>query len=121
MQMRTARVSGGAADAEHFPMRHGRTAQYRTGLHRDRTHVPIVCVVTVGMMQADVNAQVHLMVLRVPPTGINDLVCVRRGIHRAVRDAVSHAIMPIVIYPVSKAMGPGSTRARRAGSGLWWT
>ncbi len=65
-------------------------------------------------MQADVDTEIDAVILRVPPTGIDDLVCVRGGIDGAVGDAIIHAIVTIVVDPVTKAVGPVSARARVA-------
>ena len=95
-------------------MRDQGAAHERTGLHRDRAHMPVIRVVAVGVMQADVNAEVDLVVLRVPPAGVDDLVCIGGGIDGAIRDAIIHAVVTIVIDPVAEAVGPVRTRARIA-------
>jgi len=70
-------------------------------------------------MQADIDAKVDLMVLRVPPTGINDLVCICCGVYRPIGNAIVHAIMTIVIHPIAEAIRPIPTRTRVANTGLW--
>lgn len=82
--MRTTGIPGRAADAQHFPMRHERAARRRTGLHRDRAHVSVIRIVAIGMMQADINAEIDLVILWIPPAGIDDLVRICRSIHRPV-------------------------------------
>ena len=99
----------------------------RTGLHCDRTHVTVISVIPVGMVQADVNAEVDLMILRIPPTGVDDLVGIRRGVDGSVGDAIIHAIVTIVINPIAETVRPVSTRTRVADTRLgrrcarrWW-
>jgi hypothetical protein len=70
-------------------------------------------------MQADIDAEIDLMILRIPPTGINDLVCICRSIHRSIGNAIVHAIMAIVIHPIAKAIRPISTCTGVANAGLW--
>ena len=48
-------------------MRHGDTARRTASLHSDRTHVSIIRVVAIGMMQADINAEIDLVILWIPP------------------------------------------------------
>jgi len=50
-------------------------------------------------MQADVDAKVDLVILRVPPTGVNDLICIRRGVDRSIGDPIIDSVMTIVIHP----------------------
>ena len=88
-------------------------------MHRDRAHVPVIGVVAIGVMQADINAEVDFVVLRVPPAGIDDLVRICRRIHGTIRDPVVHAIVTIVIDPITKAVGPVSARAGVTYSRLW--
>ena len=80
----------------------------------------VIGTVSIGMMQADVNAKVDLVVLWIPPTGVDDLVRIGRGIHRPIRDAIVHAIVTIVIDPIAQAVRPVSTCACVTDSGLWW-
>ena len=80
--------------------------------------MPVIGIVSIGVVQADVDAEVNLVVLRVPPTGINNLVCICRSIDGAIRNAVIHAVMTIVIDPVTKAVRPVSARARVADASL---
>lgn len=79
----------------------------------------VIGVVTVRVTQTDIDAQVDLVVLRIPPARVDDLICVRRGIYWTVRNAIIHAIMTIVIDPVPQAVGPVPTLARVADSGPW--
>ena len=81
-------------------------ARCRTGLHRDRTHVSVIGVVAVGMMQADIDAEIDLVILRVPPTRVDDLIRICCGIHRAVGNAIVYAVVTIVIHPVTQAVRP---------------
>jgi hypothetical protein len=46
--------------------------------------MPIISVVAVRVVQTDVDTKVDLVILRVPPTGVNNLICIRRGIDGAV-------------------------------------
>ena len=80
-------------------MRDKCAADYGAGLHRDRTHVPVIGIVAVRVMQADVDAKVDLVILRVPPTGVNDLICIRRGVDRSIGDPIIDSVMTIVIHP----------------------
>jgi hypothetical protein len=112
-------ITGGAADSKHFTMRHKGAARGKAGLYRDRTHVPVVSVVAIGMMQADIDTKVDLVILRIPPTCINDLVRICRGIHGPVRNAIVNAIMTIVIHPGTQAIRPIRPGARIANTGLW--
>jgi hypothetical protein len=57
-------------------MREESTPGRGTRLYRDRTHVPVIGIVSIRMMQADIDAEINLVVLRVPPTGVDDLVFV---------------------------------------------
>jgi hypothetical protein len=82
--------------------------------------VAIIGAVSVRMMQADVNAKVNLVILRVPPTGVDDLVCIGGGVNGAIGNAVVHAIVTIVIDPVAEAVRPVAASARVADSGLGW-
>jgi hypothetical protein len=81
--------------------------------------VPVIGIVTIGMMQADINAEVDPVILRVPPTGIDDLVCVRRGVHGTIRNAIVYAVVTIVIDPIAEAVRPVSARAGVANACLW--
>ena len=69
-------------------------------------------------MQADVNAEIDLVILRIPPAGIDDLVCIRRGVDGTIRDAIVHAIVTIIIDPIAEAVRPVSARARVADTRL---
>ena len=89
----------------------------------------VIGVVSVGVVQANVNAEVYFVVLRVPPPGIDDLVRIRGGIDGAIGNAIVHTVVAIVVDPVSQAIGPipsgagitdtrlGRRRARRRGRG----
>ena len=89
-------------------------------MHRDRAHVPVIRAVSIGMMQPDVDTKVDFVILRIPPAGIHDLISIRRGIDGAIRDAVVHAVVTIVVDPIAEAVGPVTARARVANSSLWW-
>src|ERR1041384_4953479 len=72
------------------------------------------------MMQADIDTKIDLMVLRIPPAGVNDLIRIRRGIDGPVGNAVVNAIVTIVIHPGAQAVRPigsspgvANTRLRR--------
>jgi hypothetical protein len=82
--------------------------------------VTVIGVVAVRMMEADINPEIDLVILRVPPTRVDDLICICRGIDGTVRDAIIHAIMTVVIDPITKAVRPVSTLACIADPGLWW-
>jgi hypothetical protein len=69
-------------------------------------------------MQADINTEVDPVILRVPPTGVDDLVRIGGGIHGAIGDAVIHAVVTIIIDPVTEAVGPVRTRTRIANARL---
>ena len=118
--MWTSRIPSCAADAKHFAMWHERASRCGTGLHRDRTHVTIIGVVAVGMTEADVNPEIDFVILGIPPTRVDDLVCICRGIDGTVRDAIIHAIMTVVIDPIAQAVRPVSTLPCIANPGLWW-
>ncbi len=79
----------------------------------------IIGAVSIGMVQADVNTKIDSVVLRVPPTGVDDLVRIGCGVHRTIGDTVVHAVVTIVIDPVAETVGPVSARACVADSGLW--
>src|SRR5215211_581930 len=118
--MRTARVTGRAADAKYFAVRDECAARGGTGLQRNRAHVPVIGAVSIGVMQTDINAEVDFVVLRVPPARIDDLVCIGRSVDRAVRDTVVHAIVTIIIDPIAEAVGPVSARAGITYASLRW-
>ncbi len=63
------------------------------------------------MMQADVNTKVDLVILWIPPTRVDDLVCIRRGVDGTIGNAKVYAIVTIVVHPVAEAVGPVSARA----------
>ena len=100
-------------------MRHKSATGRRTCLHSDRTHVTIVCVVAVGMMQADINAKIDLVILRIPPARVDDLISIRRGVNRTIRDAIVHAIMTIIKHPITEAVRPVSSTSYITNSSLW--
>ncbi len=104
--MRTGGIAGRAADAQHLSMRDRGAAHRRAALYRDRAHVSVIGVVPVRMMQADINAKIDLVILRIPPAGIHDLVRVGCCIHGAIGDAEVYAVMPIVVHPIAQAVGP---------------
>ena len=116
--MRTAGIAGRTADAKHLSVWDNGATYERTGLHCNRAHVPIIGVIPVGMVQADVNAEVDPVILRIPPAGIDDLVCVCGGVDGTIRDAVVHAIVTIVINPIAEAVRPVSTCTRVADTRL---
>ena len=68
----------------------------------------VISVVSIGMMQADINAEIDLVILRVPPARIDDLVCICRGINGTIGDAIIHAIVTIIIDPIAQAIRPVS-------------
>lgn len=111
MQMRARGIAGRAADPEKFTMRHRGTPDRGTCLYGNGTHVSIIGVVAVGMMQANVDAKIDAVILRIPPAGIHDLVCICSSVDGAVRDAIIHTIVTVVIHPVPKAVGPVSAAA----------
>ncbi len=97
-----------------------RCASHRpTWLHSDRAHMSVVCVVSIGMMQANVNAKIDFMILWIPPTRIDDLICICRGIYRPIRDAIVDTIVTIVPDPVAQTIRPISPTSRIANTGLW--
>lgn len=86
--------------------------------------MPVISIVAIGMVQTDIDAEIDLVILRVPPARIDDPVCIRRGIHGTIRDAIVHTVVTIVIDPITKAVRPvrtctcianSSLRRRRAG------
>lgn len=99
-------------------MRHRRTSDRGTCLHGNRTHVSVIGIVAVGMMQANVDAKIDPVILRIPPAGIHDLVCIRSCIDGTIRDTIIHAVMAVVVYPATKAVGPVSAAAGIAYAGL---
>jgi hypothetical protein len=70
------------------------------------------------MVQANVNAEVDPVILRIPPAGIDDLICICGGVDGTIRDAVVHAIVTVVIDPIAEAVRPVSTRTRVADTRL---
>jgi hypothetical protein len=66
--------------------------------------VTIIGVVSIRVMQTDINTEVDFVILRIPPAGIDDLVRIRRGIDGTIRDAVVHAIVTVIIDPVAEAV-----------------
>lgn len=101
-------------------MGYERTSRRRTGLHCDGAHVSIISVVTVWVMQADIDAEIDLVILRVPPAGVDDLVGIRCSVHGAIRDAVVHAIMTVVVDPIAEAVRPISALPCVANPRLRW-
>ncbi len=93
-------------------MRHEDAARRRTSLHRNGAHVSIKSIVAIGMMQADIYAQVDLMVLRIPPACIDDLIGIRRSIDGAITDAIIEAIVTVIPHPIAEAVRPVSAAAR---------
>ena len=85
-------------------MRHGGASDGGTLLYSNGTHVSVICVVAVGMMQADIDTEIDPVILRVPPASIDDLICVGGGVDGAIRDAIIDAIVTIVIDPITKAV-----------------
>jgi hypothetical protein len=63
--------------------------------------VTVISGISIGMMQADINAKIDLVILWVPPARVDDLVCVCSGVNGTVSDAIIHAIMAIIGDPVS--------------------
>jgi hypothetical protein len=72
------------------------------------------------MMQTNVDAKVDLVILRIPPAGIYNLVCICCGIDGTICNTVIHSIMPIVKQPVTDAVRPISTSSYVTNAGLWW-
>jgi len=58
------------------------------------------------MMQADINPKIDLVILRIPPACVDDLVCVCRGINGTICDAIIHAVMTVVRDPVAQTVRP---------------
>ena len=100
-------------------MRHEGATRCGAGLHRNGAHMSVISIVTIGMTQTDINAQIDLVILRVPPTRVDNLICICGRVHGAIRDAIIHAIVPIVINPIAEAVRPVPTLPRIANSGLW--
>lgn len=73
-------------------------------LHRNRAHVPIVCIESIGMMQPNINAEADPVILRVYPASIDDLICIGGSIDRTIGDAVIYAVMTVVPDPIAKAI-----------------
>lgn len=94
-------------------------ARRGTGLDCNRAHVPVIGAVAIRVMQANIDPEIDLVILRVPPAGIDDLIRIRRGVDGTIRDAVVHTIVTIVIDPIAEAVRPVSARARVAHAGLW--
>lgn len=101
-------------------MRYRCTSDRGTGLHGNGTHVAIIRVIAIGMMQAHVDAKIDPVILRVPPACIHDLVCIGCGIDGTIRDAIIHTIVTVVIYPVAQAVGPVSSAASITYTRLRW-
>lgn len=99
-------------------MRYKNAAWGRTGLDRDRAHVSVIGVVAVRMVQTNVDTEVDLVILWVPPARVNDLICVGRGIHRAVGNPIVYAIVAIVINPIAQAVRPIGSGAGVTNPGL---
>lgn len=64
------------------------------------------------MVQADINPKVDLMILRIPPSRIDDLVRVCRGVNGTIGDSVIHAIVTVVGDPIRQAVRPIDALAR---------
>ena len=71
------------------------------------------------MVQFHVDADVGFVVLRVIPACINHLVGVRRGIQRAVTEAVIDPVMPVIGEPVPQAVAPVDAVTIVTNVGLW--
>ena len=82
--------------------------------------MPVIGIVSIGVAQADINPEIDLVVLRVPPTGIDDLVRIRRGVDGTIRDAVIHAIVTVVVDPIAEAVRPVSALPCIADASLRW-
>jgi hypothetical protein len=82
--------------------------------------MPVICVIAVGVTQADINAKVDPMILWIPPAGIDDLIGIGRCIYRAIGDAIVDAVMTVIIDPIAQAVRPVSAAAGIAYSLLWW-
>src|SRR6266498_311521 len=118
MQMWTRGISGSAANAQPFSMRNGRASNSTTGLHGDGAHVSVVGVVSIRMMQTNINAEIDLMILRIPPAGIDDLIGICRGVNRAIGNSVINTIVTVVPNPIAETVGPIATAARVTNSSL---
>jgi hypothetical protein len=66
----------------------------------------IISVVSVRVMQADIDTKIDLVVLRIPPAGVNDLIGICRGVDGPVGNAIVNAIVTIVIHPGAQAIRP---------------
>ena len=75
-----------------------------TTLDSYRAHVSVISVVTVRMMQADVNAEIDLMVLWIPPARVDDLVSICRSVDRTIGNTKVNAIVTIVINPITETI-----------------
>jgi len=71
-------------------------------------------------MEADIDTKTHRMILRIPPTGVYDLVRIGRGIDGAVRDAEVDSIMTVIVNPIAQSIGPVSARASIADPRMRW-
>lgn len=101
-------------------MRHESTTRRRTGLHGNRAHMTIISIVTIRMMQTNVDAEVDLVILWIPPTRVDDLVRIRRGVNGTIRNAIIHTIVTIVVNPIAETVRPITSRSRVANAGLRW-
>lgn len=72
------------------------------------------------MMQTDIDAEVDLVILRVPPARVDDLVCICRRINRPIRDAIVDAVMTIVVDPIAKTVRPVASGTCVADPSLRW-
>jgi hypothetical protein len=81
--------------------------------------VSIIGIVSIGVMQADIDAEAGLVILWVPPTGVNDLICICRGIHRSVGYSIVYAVVTVIIQPGTQAIRPIGSRSRIANARLW--
>lgn len=92
---------------------------WRTCLHSHRTHVPIISIVAVWMMQTDVNSKIDAVILRVPPSGINNLIRICGGIDRTIGNTIVHTIMTIIEYECTQAVRPIPSTASITNARLW--
>jgi len=80
----------------------------------------IIGVVPVRMMHTDVDAEVDLMVLRIPPTGVNDLISICRGIDGTIGNPKVDAVMTVVIQPGPQTVRPVGSIPGIAHAALGW-
>jgi hypothetical protein len=70
--------------------------------------VPIIGVISIRVVQANVNAETDPVILWIPPACIHDLICIGRGIDGAIGDTKVYAIVAVIPDPITEAIGPVS-------------